>query len=139
VTETAPTALEKLGAPSSDEFTKTLGQVVWLLGLSSKHRIKEISTIEASYIAPLMLQQLRIFSEGKQPLAALTWAYASPEVRKRIEAGETPNLQDWRSGSELVVVDCISPFTDGEDVKMRFLAEVEKIRTTNEMKSEQTR
>lgn len=99
--------------PTSEDFTRALGQVSWLVTLSKRHRDLPISWMEQAIHAPLMLKQLRVFTKGKQPLAALTWAYASDEVKARIEAGDLAlKLQDWRSGSEPVIVDCISPLTD---------------------------
>lgn len=99
--------------PSSEEFTHVLGQVTWLMTLSKPHRERLIAHIDDLVIAPLMLKQVRVYLKGKQPLAAVTWAYASPEVKSKIA---TPpfilSLNDWRSGSEIVIVDCISPFAD---------------------------
>ena len=129
--------LDKLDLPSSDEFTKTLGKVVWLLGMSKEHRREPISTIEASFIAPLMFKQLRLIFEGKNPVAAVTWAYASPAVRERIDAGEPLDLQDWRSGPELVIVDCVSPFVKRDIVKEKFLAEIDRIRSVQPAKTDE--
>lgn len=113
-------------APTSDEFTRTMGQVVWLLTLSKEHRSKPISLIEAHVTAPLMFKQVRVYTKGKQPLAAVVWAYASNEVRKKIEkGGYEMALQDWRSGPDVVVVDCISPLMDQNMFIDQFLAEVE--------------
>jgi len=126
--------LDKLDLPGSEEFTSTLGKIVWLLGMSKEHRREPISTIENSFIAPLMFKQLRLIFEGRNPIAALTWAYASPAVRERVEAGEPLELQDWRSGSEFVVVDCVSPFVKSDIVKEKFVAEIDRIRTAQQSK-----
>ena len=120
----APVSLEKLDAPSSEQFSQALGKVVWLLGMSENHAAKTIATIEPTFTAPLVFKQLRIFSKGKQPVAAVTWAYASEPVRRKIEAGEQLELQDWRSGPELTVVDCVSPFMERKKVEERFLQEI---------------
>ena len=94
-TETA----KKPDLPTSEEFSQTMGQVAWLMTLSKEHRSKPISYQEAHLTAPLMFKQVRVFEKDKQPLAAVIWAYVSPEVKSKIEAGGyTLSLQDWRSG-----------------------------------------
>ena len=99
--------------PSSEEFTHVLGQVTWLMTLSKSHRERLIAHIDDLVVAPLMLKQVRVYLKGKQPLAAVMWAYASPEVKAKIAAPPfIMALNDWRSGPEIVVVDCISPFAD---------------------------
>jgi len=60
---------------------------------------------------PIFLQQFKVYLKDKQPVAFLTWAMASDEVKARVEAGETTlELKDWRSGTNKVVVECVSPF-----------------------------
>lgn len=99
--------------PTSDEFSQTLGNVVFLMSISKEHRQKPVSWIEAHISAPLIFKQVRMFKKGKQPVAALSWAYVSPEVKKKIDSGDyTMTLDDWRSGSEVVIVECISPLMD---------------------------
>ena len=117
-------SLEKLGAPSSTEFAQSLGKLVWLLSMSEEHTSKPIETIMPAYMAPLILNQVRLIPPSNRPLGAITWAYASHEVRQKIEAGHILELQDWRSGKDLVVVDCISPFIPREEIEQQFLTEI---------------
>ncbi|MDJ0826916.1 MAG: toxin-activating lysine-acyltransferase [Rhodobacter sp.] len=117
-------------APTSEEFTSTLGQVTWLMTLSKAHRDKPISLIEAHVAAPLMFKQVRVFTKGKQPLAAVIWAYASDEVRQKLQAGGyTMTLQDWRSGPEITVVDCISPLADAQVFIDEFMRQADAAKT----------
>lgn len=111
-------------APSSEEFVQTLGQVTWLMTLSSEYRDKNISFIEAHVSAPLMFNQVRIYLSGKQPIGAVTWAYASPEVKAKVEVGALLCLEDWRSGPEVMVVDCISPLVDKSVILEKFSSQV---------------
>lgn len=111
--------------PTSDEFSKTMGHIVWLMTLSKEHKDKPISLVESLVSAPLMFKQVRVFTKGKQPLAAVIWAYASAEIKARVSGGNyTMKLQDWRSGSEVVVVDCISPFLEKQMFIDQFLTSV---------------
>lgn len=119
----------KPDVPTSDEFLRIMGQVCWLLSLSKDHREKPISLIEAHVSAPLMLKQVRVITRGNQPIAALTWAYVSPEIKALIETGDhIMDLKDWRSGPEVMVIDVISPLMDGKIFIDRFLGEVAELK-----------
>lgn len=127
--KTTPADAVRTSVPTSDEFSKTLGHVTWLMTLSKDHRDKSIRTIEADVLAPLMFKQVRVYTKGKQPLAAVIWAYVSPEVKSKIEAdGYQMALRDWRSGPEVVVVDCISPFMEPKIFVDQFLSQVDLIK-----------
>ncbi|MFK8036068.1 MAG: toxin-activating lysine-acyltransferase [Hyphomicrobiales bacterium] len=111
--------------PTSDEFTKTVGLVTWLMSMSEPYCDMPISSFEKKVFAPLMLKQVRVFYKRKQPVAVLIWAYASKEVQSKLNAGGYEmRIADWRSGPEVVVVDCISPFADQDIVVESFMAEV---------------
>lgn len=112
--------------PTSEEFTRTLGQITWLLTQSKSHRRREIEFIEAHVMAPLMFKQVRVFTKGKQPLAALIWAYVSEDVKNKLLSGDHKmGLQDWRSGPEVMIVDCVSPLADAQLFIDQFMSEVE--------------
>ena len=124
--------------PTSEEFVKTLGQVTWLMTQSKSHRDSEISLIEAHVVAPLMFKQVRVYSKSKQPLAAIIWAYVSKD-RKEIlsKDGYRMVLEDWRSGSEIMIVDCISPFIDSTPFIENFMAEIAEIKKRNSLGQEE--
>lgn len=111
--------------PTSEEFTRTLGQVTFLLTISPPHLERSIAHIRDMVIAPLMLKQVRVFLKGKQPVAALSWAYASEEIRDR--TAKPPfvmALTDWRSGPHVTVVEVISPLIDPKIFIDKFLMDV---------------
>ncbi|WP_139163223.1 toxin-activating lysine-acyltransferase [Epibacterium ulvae] len=111
--------------PTSDEFTKALGQITWLMTVSKDHRDKPTSWIETQICAPLMFRQVRVFVKDKRPLAALTWAYASDDLQSRLRtAGHIMSLQDWRCGSEVSIVECISALGNSQPFIDQFMAEV---------------
>jgi len=114
--------------PTSEEFTKTLGQITWLMTLSKGHRDMKVNQIEPRILAPLMMKQVRVFTKGTQPLAAITWAYVSDEVEAKIAARSSDlTLEDWRSGKKVVIVDCISPLMDGAIFKEQFMSQVNSL------------
>ncbi|MEP4978982.1 toxin-activating lysine-acyltransferase [Ascidiaceihabitans sp.] len=117
----------KTDVPTSEEFTSTLGKASWLLAQSALHKNMPVSWIEPNIMAPLMFKQLRVFTRGNQPLAFLTWGYVSFAVSERLKHPDYQiALTDWRSGPDVAVVECVSPFVDGEQFKINFLKEVEQ-------------
>lgn len=92
-------------------FGSALGQAVWLMTMDPKYRDLPIREVETRVATPIFLQQFKIYLKGKQPVAFLSWALASDEVQAKVEAGATNlELKDWRSGKNVVIVDCVSPF-----------------------------
>lgn len=112
---------EKL--PDVATFASAMGQAAWLLTVSKEHRDKKISFIEEVVSPAIFLQQFKIYSKGKQPIAFLSWATVSDEVKARFEAGDRKlEPQEWRSGKNLVIVECVSPFADLDEVIKQFWA-----------------
>ena len=108
-------------------FGSALGQAVWLMTMSKEHRELPIKEIEDRLITPIFLQQFKIYSKGKQPVAFLSWAMVSDEVKARVEAGERQlKLKDWRSGNELVVVECVATFGSTKSIVNTFLSQHDK-------------
>lgn len=96
-------------------FASVMGNAVWLMTMSKAHRDLPIRTVEELLSPAILLRQFRLFSKGKQPLAFLIWASVSDEVKARIEAGDKKlDLEEWRSGSNIVVIDCISPMAPAQ-------------------------
>lgn len=107
--------------PDSETFASAFGQAVWLMTVSKTHRDLPISEIEAKVSPAILLQQFRIYSKGKQPIAFLSWAAVSDEIAERFKAGDR-RLQphEWRSGDNIEIVECVSPFARREDVEKQF-------------------
>lgn len=106
-------------------FASTFGQAVWLMTMSKAHRDKTIKELENDVAPAILFRQFKLYSKGKQPVAFLTWASVSDAVKSRLDSGDkTMALEDWRSGPNIVVVDCISPFTPAESVIDKFLKAV---------------
>jgi hemolysin-activating ACP:hemolysin acyltransferase len=115
-----------LNPPDAVTFAQTLGNAVWLMTLSPSHKTLPISEVEARVAPAILLKQFRLYTKGKQPLAFLTWAGVSAEVKAKIEAGEPLELPDWRSGGEVVVLDIVAPFGKPELFREKFLADLAK-------------
>jgi cytolysin-activating lysine-acyltransferase len=102
----------------------TLGEIVWLLTQSPGHRYLFVADLEWLVMTPMLLGQFRTFRSQDRVVGLALWAYLSPEVEARLEAG-VPRLSpaDWKSGDRPWLVELVAPF-GGTD------AMVEELRRT---------
>lgn len=125
---TAPQAPKRTpGTPTSEEFSRTLGQVTWLMGLSDAHKDLPVRALEGRVQTPLMFKQVRVFTKGKQPIAAVIWASVSNEIEAALEHPDfVMDLNHWRSGENLVIVDIVSPFVERAKIEILFWEQVKQ-------------
>lgn len=104
-------------------FGSAMGQAVWLMTMSKLHRDLPIRDIEKLVATPILLKQFKLYSKDKQPVAFLSWASVSDAINDGFsnDSWREMELADWRSGPNLVVVDCVSPFADRQVFVDRFL------------------
>ena len=109
-----------------------MGQAVWLMTMSKNHRDLPIRVVESLVSPAILLRQFKLYSKGKQPVAFLIWASVTDEVKAVLDAGgQIEKLEDWRGGSNLVVVDCISPLAPSETFEKQFLESVKAAQKTD--------
>lgn len=107
--------------PDAATFASAFGQAVWLMTVSKAHQDLHIRDIEDLVSPAVLLQQFKIYSKGKQPIAFLSWASVSDEVKERLEVGKYRlKANEWRSGENIVVVECVSPFADRAEIEKQF-------------------
>ncbi|MCH2546747.1 MAG: toxin-activating lysine-acyltransferase [Alphaproteobacteria bacterium] len=93
-----------------------LGEIVWLLSSSPIYKQLHISDLEWMVMPPMLLNQFRIFKDGKQPIGFALWAYLSVEVETRMlqenKNGEEFRLkpEEWKSGDRLWLIELVSPY-----------------------------
>ena len=120
-----PLGVQGSGALDPDQFSEVLGLASWLMSMSRSHRDLPISHLDTHILPGLFLKQFRLIRAKKMPAAFLTWATVSDEVANRLKGtADAPDLREWRSGPNVIVVDCVSPFTPADKVRDDFLAEV---------------
>ena len=103
-------------------FGSALGQAVWLMTMSDDHKERPIKVLESEVLPAILLQQFKLYSKGNQPVAFLTWASVTDEIKKRFDAGDKSlEVQEWRSGKNVIVVDCVSPFNPKDIFEKTFL------------------
>jgi cytolysin-activating lysine-acyltransferase len=105
-----PASAQAEGTGAASQFAgKTVasvfGEIVWLLSRSPKHRHRTLADLEWLVMPPLLLRQFKLYYAGKQPVAVELFAKVSPEVARRLDAGDEKLApQEWRSGDITRVV-----------------------------------
>lgn len=107
--------------PSFDHIG-VLGHVGWLLSQSKDHRDGFIADLEWRVMPPVALGQFKIWTRrtpagGAQPVAYASWAFVSDRVAAKLKDGRGRLAPaDWKSGSNKVIVDVITPFGGRKEV-----------------------
>ena len=124
--------------PEPETFGSAFGHAVWLMTMSNDHQERSIGSLKSGALNAFLLKQFKLYFKGKQPVAFVAWAMMSDKVQEKFNNGELLELADWRSGHNLVVVDCVAPFSKIEDVEAEFLGEMKKVvsRTGKQGKSD---
>ena len=104
-----------------------LGQITWLMSQSPKHKGYFVGDLEWLVMPAILLKQFRVFHKGSTPVACVIWAQVSDDIAERINAGQ-PRLKpnEWRSGSNAIILETIAPFGDAERLKTEIQAELDR-------------
>jgi len=98
--------------------SQVLGEMIWLLTQSPRHKTISLGDLEWLLMPAILLRQFRIFYKGEQPVGVALWALADDLVAKRIDAGEKRlSTVEWKSGSNMRIVELVAPF--GGEAEMR--------------------
>lgn len=107
-----------------DKFAEYLGIAAWLCSMSKSHKTRDFSSIDRDLLPPILLKQFRVIRDQKLPIAFLTWASVSVDVEEKVKRAEALELEDWKSGEKIVVIDCIAPFGHRERIIKEFFDSV---------------
>lgn len=126
------------GAPSPEppapQPVNPLAAALTLLLASPPHRHLFIADLEWRLLPAIAAGQFRLITKDNRPLAFVTWAFLSDDIKARLQAAmKQPGgassagrlkPEEWRSGKNHVIVDFVSPFITDEEEKKRMLASV---------------
>jgi hemolysin-activating ACP:hemolysin acyltransferase len=113
----------KLTKMNPDAFARHLGLASWLMSMSKEHQYLPMSVLEKRVLPAILLQQFRLVQKDGTPVAFLTWATVSDELREKAESTDFAlELTEWRSGDNFVIIDCVSPFGSADKLKSDFLS-----------------
>lgn len=113
-------ASEDGAAAAAPTISHLLGEMTWLLTQSPLHRAFSIADLEWLVMPALLHQQFYLFRDGDQPVGLAMWAKCSPSAVEKLQKGmvEPENrltLDEWKSGSDIWLVDLIAPFANTEN------------------------
>jgi cytolysin-activating lysine-acyltransferase len=106
------------GQPAPKTVAQVLGEIIWLMTQSPRHKATPLGDLEWLLMPAILLRQFRIFYQGEQPVGVALWALADDLVAQRIDAGDTRlSAVEWKSGTKLRIVELVAPF--GGEAEMR--------------------
>lgn len=106
------------GASPSKTVSQVLGEIVWLMTQSPRHKAIPLGDLEWLLMPAILLRQFRIFYRGEQPVGVAMWALVDDLVAKRIDAGDNRlTASEWKGGSNTRIVELVAPF--GGETEMR--------------------
>lgn len=105
-----------------ETIAAAFGNIFWLMHLSPAHRERPVRSIEDVVLPALLHGSFKLVMKDKQPVAFVSWASMSDDVKARFNAGEALELADWKSGPTFVITECISPFMPEDQVKAKVMA-----------------
>jgi len=112
-----------------------LGQIVWLMSQSDRHKNLFITDLEWLVMPAIILKQFKLYHKNDLPVGLIIWASVSEVVAKRMtEPNMRLQMQDWLSGPEVRIVDVIAPFGGADEIQKEFLENL-KTESKNSPKS----
>lgn len=88
-----------------------LGEATFLFLQSPPHLQYRLHQFAAHALAPLRLNQFRIYRGAKGPVGFVAWAWLDEARAARYAEGDTTlSADDWRSGPQLWFIEFIAPF-----------------------------
>jgi hemolysin-activating ACP:hemolysin acyltransferase len=109
-------------------FAHFLGLASWLMSMSNDHRDLPMSVLEQRVLPGILLKQFKLIEKGKAPVAFISWAKVSDEVKQRmLEPEAVLHVSEWRSGNNVIIIECVSPFTPADKLKSDLLSRLNQL------------
>jgi cytolysin-activating lysine-acyltransferase len=100
-----------------------LGEIVWLMAHSPRHKIHTFADLEWLVLPPIMLNQFQIFYANEKPIGVTLWASVNDIVGKRIDLNEKRlTAAEWKSGPQKRIIEIIAPFGGEQEMRDKFIA-----------------
>ena len=120
---TTPLGVDGSTAFNPKDFSQYLGIASWPMSMSKEHRDLPYSTLDHKILPAVLLKQFKIIEKGNVPIAFVTWASVSDAVKEKLtNTDERLSLAEWRSGKNLIITECISPYAPADKLKADFFA-----------------
>lgn len=105
-------------AQPAKTVSHVLGEITWLLSQSPIHKNLFISDLEWFVMPAILLEQFRLFpGPNGQPAGLIIWASISDETEQRLREHKVRlSPHEWRGGSNLWLIEMVSPFGGQEEM-----------------------
>ncbi|MEK9695871.1 MAG: toxin-activating lysine-acyltransferase, partial [Candidatus Poseidoniales archaeon] len=96
--------------PSSDHY-RDYGIIAALCTHSDTHKRWSANDLMRLFMAPILLNQYRIFYDYNRPVGFVTWAlFGEDAVNAYVERTRKLQPLDFHSGDQVWVIDLVAPF-----------------------------
>lgn len=100
-----------------------LGEIVWLMGESDRHKELRVSDLNLRVMPAIKLRQFRVFFAKEKLIGAVLWAHLSEAVENKLVAENYALApEEWNCGDHIWIMDLIAPF-GGEKAMLEDLKE----------------
>jgi cytolysin-activating lysine-acyltransferase len=105
------------GMQGEEAGAKTLGsmigEIVWLMSQSPIHKYLSLVDLEWALMPPVILNQYKLFRDGKKPVGAALWGYLSAEAEEKLKTVGRLAPQDWGNNARLDADEGLVPTPGG--------------------------
>jgi len=117
---------QSAGAQAGESSPKTpgktasqvLGEIVWLMVQSPRHKSLALSSLEWFVMPAIQLKQFRIFYRGDRPVGLALWAQVDDAIAKRLDSGDKRlAAAEWRCGPHQRIVEVVAPFGGEQEIR----------------------
>src|SRR5262245_24398246 len=105
--------------------SQVLGEIVWLMVQSPRHKSLALSSLEWFVMPAIQLKQFRIFYRGDRPVGLALWAQVDDAIAKRLDSGDKRlAAAEWRCGPHHRIVEVVAPFGGEQEIRRQLEAAV---------------
>ncbi|WP_306113690.1 toxin-activating lysine-acyltransferase [Roseovarius sp. MMSF_3305] len=87
-----------------------MGEITWLLRHSPGYENADLDRVDALFLQPLLIDQVRVFRKNEEPVGLVVWAFLDAEAEARYLADGVLRADDWKSGQAFWFTDFLAPF-----------------------------
>lgn len=97
----------------SEAQLRAYGGFAFLYLRSEHHKHVPLQAARLAIQPPIDLLQFQLFHHNDVPRCGVTWAFLDRTAEGKLVSGETLLPAEWRSGSQMWVIEIIAPYGDG--------------------------
>ncbi|WP_371170802.1 toxin-activating lysine-acyltransferase [Aliiroseovarius sp. 2305UL8-7] len=116
----------------NDDILRVFGEVAFLSFYSDLYGKWSARAIAKAFEPPVYLKQFNVYRANNVPRGLVTWGMLNDDAeQKHISGSGLDTFEEWRSGSQLWIMDIMAPWGHGKEI-------IENIKSTIQADSVKT-